>query len=295
MIKQGQTILASDFIITPLAGENLSANDAVYISSADGKAYKCDADDLAKIGFVGFVQEAVTSGNASNILTWGVMGGFSSLTIGVKYYVSGTSGAITSTKPTNFKIVGEAISATQIKIATFLTHKTIVYGSNSTWTKPAGLKYVIVEVVGAGGGGSSGFWNAGGATGGASSFGTHAVGNGGSGANNGTSGGSASNGDVNMSGQRGGHAYDAIGGGGSSAMGKSGGDGGSVNAGNSSDNGSTGGGGGGYSRKLIQAEALGATETVTVGTGGAGGVANNSYGGNGEQGVAGIVIVQEFY
>ncbi len=77
---------------------------------------------------------------------------------------------------------------------------TRVYTSGATWTKPVGLKYVIVEVQ-AGGGGGGGLSNT-----------------------------------------------DASG---------------------------SGGGGGGYSRKLIAASSLGATETVTSGDGGAGGAGAN--------------------
>ena len=53
MIKTAQTIAASDFVIVTTAGEALSARDAVYISSTDGKAYKCDADDTTKLAFRG--------------------------------------------------------------------------------------------------------------------------------------------------------------------------------------------------------------------------------------------------
>ena len=79
-----------------------------------------------------------------------------------------------------------------------------VYTASGTWTKPAGLKYVTVELVGGGGGG------------------------GGSGPNAGGAGG--------------------------------------------------GGGGGGYSRKLIVTGTLGATETVTIGAAGIGGVTTLSGG-----------------
>lgn len=78
----------------------------------------------------------------------------------------------------------------------------------TTWTKPAGLKYVIAEVVGGGGAG-----------------------------------------------------------------------GGVDGSGSSPDNLGSGGGAGGYSRKLIAASSLGATETVTVGAGGNGVYASS--GGNG--------------
>lgn len=79
-----------------------------------------------------------------------------------------------------------------------------VYTSSNTWTKPLGLRSVLVEVQAGGGGGGSGV---------------------GAGSGQGEAGG---------------------------------------------------GGGGGYSRKLIQASALGATETVTVGAGGAGGASSGA-------------------
>lgn len=132
MIKTGQTIIVSDFVIQAVAGEALSARDAVYIDTADGKAYKCDADDTSKIGFVGFAVEAYSLGATANIVNDGIMGGFSGLTINAIYYISGTSGAITSTKPTNYKVVGKAISASVIKIANYLTKKVTVMTAVNT-------------------------------------------------------------------------------------------------------------------------------------------------------------------
>lgn len=85
------------------------------------------------------------------------------------------------------------------------------FTASSTWTKPAGVRAVMVEVVGGGGG-------------------------------------------------SGGCALTAVGTTGSA---------------------SPGGGGGGYSRKLIQAASLGATETVTVGAGGTAGAAGATNGGTG--------------
>lgn len=131
MIKANTDILATDFIIATTAGEALSARDAVYISTADGKAYKCDADDVTKIGFVGFAQEAAALNAAVNIINSGVATGFSGLTIGAQYFVSATAGAITTTKPTNYKIVGTAVSATVIRIADYLTERVTTYLPNS--------------------------------------------------------------------------------------------------------------------------------------------------------------------
>ena len=116
MIKAGQDTLATDFIVTVVAGEALSARDAVYIDSSDGKAYKTDSDDLSKIDFIGFAQEAATLGGNVNIINNGVATGFSGLTAAGIYYLSGTAGAITTTPPTNAIIVGVALSTTVVRI-----------------------------------------------------------------------------------------------------------------------------------------------------------------------------------
>lgn len=121
MIKAGNSILAADIILSLTAGEALSANDAVYISTSDGKAYKCDADDTTKMDFVGFAQEAASLNGAVNVVHSGQMTGLSGLTIGANYYLSGTAGAITATAPTNVKIVGTAATATILRIAKYPT------------------------------------------------------------------------------------------------------------------------------------------------------------------------------
>lgn len=131
MIKSGQQILDTDFIFSLTAGENLSANDACYISTSDGKVYKCDADDTTKMDFVGFAQEAATTNNTVRLIHDGQMTGLSSLTIGAVYYLSGTAGAITATAPTNVKVVGKAISATILKIAEFPTVRVQKFERNS--------------------------------------------------------------------------------------------------------------------------------------------------------------------
>lgn len=133
MIKTGQTIAASDFILQATAGEALTANDAVYISSADNKAYKTDADDTAKIAFVGFAVETVSLGATINIRVDGLMGGFSGLTTGAIYYLSTTNGAITATKPTNYKVIGTAISTSVIRIEHFLTTRVTTYSPNTAF------------------------------------------------------------------------------------------------------------------------------------------------------------------
>lgn len=150
-ILPDSTIRADDFAITAVAGEALSTRDAVYIDPSDGKAYKCDADDLLKIGFAGFVISGVALGVTAHILPEGILGGFSGLTPGAFYYLSTTAGAITATKPSNYKVVAKALSATAIKIYTEPTVRvrsyTTVYvdlGSSTTQydiTNPSGTTF----------------------------------------------------------------------------------------------------------------------------------------------------------
>lgn len=146
----GLDIEATDYVIQVVAGEALSARDSVYIKTSDGKAYKTDADDLTTLGFVGFVITAVSSGATVNILTWGVLTGFTGLVANTDYWVSGTSGEITATKPSNFKYVGRALNTTTIRITTSLTKRMRVYtlsslggasGTRFDITNPAGTTF----------------------------------------------------------------------------------------------------------------------------------------------------------
>jgi uncharacterized protein DUF3383 len=88
-------------------------------SRTAGRAYKGDADDFTNGAqrFMGFVTSSVATGEGVIVQTDGVVGGFTGLTPGVKYYLSGTAGGI-SDSTTNAAIsVGYAVSATEILIA----------------------------------------------------------------------------------------------------------------------------------------------------------------------------------
>lgn len=148
MILAGQDILDTDFVIALTAGETLATRDAVYLKVSDGKAWKTDADDLATIGFIGFVESGVSSGATVKIRVAGIMTGFSALTPGSVYYVSATAGGITDTKPTNFKIVGRAISATVIQIATEPTKRVRVYSTPSASIGGSTTRFDITNPAG---------------------------------------------------------------------------------------------------------------------------------------------------
>ena len=119
-----------------VAGENISANELVYISPGNangdtgrtlGQVYKCDAGNANSIlaairsQAIGFVQATVTTGNTATVQYGHAMDGFSSLTAGLPYYADpSTPGALTATRPTTLGQwvvpVGVAISATEIQV-----------------------------------------------------------------------------------------------------------------------------------------------------------------------------------
>lgn len=102
------------------AGENLSAVDALYISGAN-QVSKALADSTSKSYAVGFAKALASSGNPVDVVSGGVLSGFSSLTAGSRYYLDDTTaGAITTTVPTGsgktVVQVGYAKSATALNI-----------------------------------------------------------------------------------------------------------------------------------------------------------------------------------
>jgi hypothetical protein len=116
-------------IVKLTAGENISINDLVYISTGTGndsartagRVYKVDASNDDRVEVLGFATKAITSGAIGEIQTSGSLPGFSGLTPGRIYYASAsTPGAITLTPPsTNGQwvvAVGLATSATELVI-----------------------------------------------------------------------------------------------------------------------------------------------------------------------------------
>lgn len=101
------------------AEEALAAVDAVYISSADSVS-KADADVDAKASVIGFAKAAALITTDVEVVSEGVLTGFSGLTAGSRYFLSATPGLITDTAPTgagnNIVSVGFAKSATALQI-----------------------------------------------------------------------------------------------------------------------------------------------------------------------------------
>lgn len=190
-------------------------------------------------------------------------------------------GSVTTSKIADGSVTSTKIAAGAIPPAGRLL-RVSSFTASGTWTKQGDVGSILVQLVG--GGGAS--YHASSTAGSASSFGSHCTANGGARASaasgNGGAGGSALNGDINLAGGSGESEFSSFGGysGGVSMMNPFGRGG----QGNST----PGGGAGGYCAKLIAAENLNTTETVTVGSGG-----SNPYG-SAYTGSAGIVIVYEY-
>ena len=120
--------------ISGLAGENLTANELVYLSPGNaagdtgrtaGEYYKVDAGHATLAALrsqaIGFVQTTVLAGATVTVQRNGPISGFVGLTTGLTYYANPASaGALTSTRPTTLNQyivpVGFARSSTDIQI-----------------------------------------------------------------------------------------------------------------------------------------------------------------------------------
>lgn len=332
------TVIAGD------AGENVADGDWVYFNTTDGEWYKTDADDTTKCLNVR-IGKARGAGTNGNPITGGIfVDGLETVGVyvaGTTYYIGNTAGALSTSAGTNSVVVGvgdangdlilrrptpnqiDAMQGGSTFGSPSASNKFITQDYNAsatglpvvrtylnaaspaTWTKPAGLKYVIVEVQAAGGNGASvtATDQAGGGGGGGgygkklieaaslgatetvtigavesnSSFGSHVVAVCGTSASsnsvNGASGGTCSGGDINITGGTGGNTN----GGSSSTL--SGIGGGSV-LGNSAPPAAEGGDG---------------ASGTGFGSGGAGGNASGGTDQNGGAGAPAIVIVTEYY
>lgn len=93
-------------------------------SKTSGAFYKADSDDTTNmlVNSIGFVNvNAATPGTSYNVITNGVVSGFSGLTVGSDYYNSATGGAISATPPATGVVqrIGRAVSATELLIMPF--------------------------------------------------------------------------------------------------------------------------------------------------------------------------------
>jgi hypothetical protein len=96
------------------AGEVLTTGDIVCIKDADGLVYKADANVATlrpAVGVVGLGARAI--GDDVEVITHGIVRGWSTLSEGANGYLSETPGLVTQTPPTYSQKIGFAISTTE--------------------------------------------------------------------------------------------------------------------------------------------------------------------------------------
>jgi len=176
----GGTVAFDAQTIAGNAGETVAAGDLVYFKTSDQEWYKTDADTAATVEGVqlGIALGAGTDGaGISNGIQISGTHTTTGLTAGSTYYAGNTAGAYTTTEGTTPQAIGVALSTTKLLMIPrnpqtvttaektiidsiedgtyFPTPQVVTFTSSGTWTKDAGLKYIVVEVQGGGANGTS--------------------------------------------------------------------------------------------------------------------------------------------
>jgi len=115
VVNGGTVYFDQQVISAQTSGEALAINDIVYLKESDARWYKVDADLTATFDTLQLAVNKTTAAGAGvtiQIAISGPVSGFAGLTPGAKYYLSNTSGAITTTPGTNSVFVGWALTST---------------------------------------------------------------------------------------------------------------------------------------------------------------------------------------
>jgi len=82
-----------------------------------GQLLRTDASYASRANsFIGFAASAISEGSAGTVYVGGVIGGFTGLTVGSQYYLSNTTGTISTSAGTTSRKVGIAVSTTELLI-----------------------------------------------------------------------------------------------------------------------------------------------------------------------------------
>lgn len=121
----------------------------VYLDNAADKVYACDGNVQTKLDFIGFAVSNSTDTNPITVQTSGIVGGFTGLNIGSKYYVQDAVGTIETTIGTYDVLVGIAISATELLIQKgydeYMGTAAVNPDGTTTTAVPVGCKKIIVD------------------------------------------------------------------------------------------------------------------------------------------------------
>lgn len=287
--RKGAEIIISDFVAIKRIQDVLETGYVdTYVPTTDYQiATKGYADSLTVSGSPN--ADATTKGIVEIATSAEISAGAS----------VGSTGASLAVTPDKLKESTYYTRLTALESITIPTPIRRVYTSSGTWTKPAGLKYIDVEVQGAGASGYGSVSN----TGGSSVF-KGLTANGGT--NSETVMATSTGGDINIygsfgtrdipdnrAGKIGGNSFLGSGGG-PGSHGMYGGGGGGSTSSSSGYRGGHGGNSGAYCKKIYTASQLSATEAYTIGVGGIGtdpGTSRDSSGNGGN----GVIILTEYY
>ena len=103
--------------VSGTAGEDLTAGQVAYLLASTWFTADSDAVASSTAPPIGFVVTDIANGGSGTFRLSGRMTGFTGLTPGADYYVSGTAGEITATAPANSRYVGRADSISSLIIA----------------------------------------------------------------------------------------------------------------------------------------------------------------------------------
>jgi len=129
----------------------------VYQNKTDNEVYACDGNDLATLKFMGFAVTNGTNGTAIDVVTTGLVTGFTGLAEGEKYYLQDAVGTIGTTVGTYEVLVGIAISETELVITKGRRHASGTTTFTTTTTtaitlgfRPSAVRVSAVNTDGAG-------------------------------------------------------------------------------------------------------------------------------------------------
>ncbi|TAK58899.1 hypothetical protein EPO14_01110 [Patescibacteria group bacterium] len=119
----GNTTPATASVSTTTSqANNVGWHAAIHVQVAPANAFvggvgRADADTAAfTTPFIGFAQSAISQNATGNVFVDGIASGFSNLIVGTQYYVSNTTGGISSTAGTNTRKACIAVGTTSCLI-----------------------------------------------------------------------------------------------------------------------------------------------------------------------------------
>lgn len=120
----------------------------VYQDTSDNELYACAATPYTKIKFLGFVVNNTSNGNSAELVSSGIVSGFTGLAEGEPYYVQNTSGTIGTAVGSTAILCGIAISQTQLVILKGKRYASGIdsFASSTTATKNIGFRPILVLI-----------------------------------------------------------------------------------------------------------------------------------------------------